>query len=81
MEWEVWLADGTVMDSRRHVWSDVPDRILVVRWWDGPAKGVHWGDSIYGDPATWKAGEIVADELFQQVFHQAQETRTPPSKR
>lgn len=79
MEWLVFLADGTTRDSRTCRWADVPDRILVVRWWDGPRKGIHWGDSLYGDPSTWKAGEIVTDEAFRQAMERARGHRHPPA--
>lgn len=82
VEWRVWLADGSIMDSSRHTWAEVPDRILVVRWWDAEKKqkGVHWGDSNYGLPGTWKGGEIVDDATFGEVLAAAQAAVIPPSK-
>jgi hypothetical protein len=81
VEWEVWLADGSRMDSRHHAWTDVPDGILVVRWWDDRDKGINWGDGYYGEPSTRKAGTTVEDELFQQILNEAQAVSIPPSQR
>jgi hypothetical protein len=80
-EFEVWLADGSRVDSRTCCWADVPDGILVVRWWGPRDKGINWGDGIYGDPATHKACAIVDDALFQRVLEEAQATTTRPSER
>lgn len=87
IEWIVWLADGdgtkvTTMDSAHHKWEDVPDRVLVIRWWDHDKKqkGIHWGDSNYGLPGTWKGGEIIDDEVFADVYFAAQAATTPPSQ-
>lgn len=73
MGWEVWLADGSTMNSTEHKWEDVPDGILVVRWWNKEKrqKGIHWDDSYYGDPNTWKAGAFVDDEKFQAAMNEA----------
>jgi hypothetical protein len=82
MEWEAYLAGGEVVTSRdRPRWTDLPPRILVVRWWDGPRKGVHWGDSLYGDPSTWVAGVIVSDEEFARTMERARHNVLPPSRR
>jgi len=71
------------MDSSSHQWDDVPNRILAVRWWDHDKKqkGVHWGDSNYGLPGTWKGGEIVDDDTFEEALAKAQAAAVPPSKR
>lgn len=73
MGWEVWLKDGSTMNSAEHKWEDVPDGILVVRWWNKEKrqKGIHWGDSYYGEPGTWKIGEVVEDERFQAAMAEA----------
>jgi hypothetical protein len=80
-EWEVWLADGTRMSSAEHEWEDVPDGILVLRWWGPHGKGVNWGDGIYGHPATHKQAAYVSDEKFRRVLAEAQATTVPPSAR
>lgn len=80
-EWIVWLADGSTMDSAHHRWSDVPDRVLVVRWWGEKTKGINWGDSLYGEPGTYKGGVIVDDDLFQRVLATAQKEMVKPSER
>lgn len=81
MEWEVWLADGTTRDSARHTWEEVPDGVICVWWWDGPRKGFHWGDSIYGHPSTWKGGRVIADGDFHRIMENARGYRNPPSQR
>lgn len=81
MEWQVWLADGTTRDSARHRWDDVPDSILVVRWWSPQRNGVLWGDSAYGHPATLRGSADVADDVFQRALAAAQATTVPPSGR
>jgi hypothetical protein len=81
MEWEVWLVDGTTLSSVGHEWDDVPDGVLVLRWWGPNGKGVNWGDGIYGHPATAKQAGWVSDEEFARVLAEAQATTLPPSKR
>jgi len=81
VEWEAYLAGGEVVTSQERPWVDVPPRILVVRSWDGPRKGIHWGDSLYGDPATWVAGVIVSDGEFTRTMERARRNVLPPSRR
>lgn len=81
MEWEVWLADGTTRDSRTCSWMDVPDGVLVVRYWGPKGKGINWGDGLYGDPSTIKQAGWVSDEEFAAVLARAKEQTTLPSKR
>lgn len=80
-EWEVWLADGTTRNSRDHSWDDVPDGVLVVRYWGPRGKGVNWGDGLYGHPATIRQAGYVSDEEFAKVLAEAQKQTVPPTKR
>lgn len=80
MEWEVWLDDGTARDSSTHTWDDVPDGVLVVRYW-GDRSGVNWGDGLYGRPDTYRAAAMVSDEMFARTLATAQSQHTPPSQR
>lgn len=80
MEWEVWLTNNRRFTSKDMAWEDLPDGILVVRWW-GKTKGINWGDGLYGDPSTLKNAGIVSDEEFAQVLAEAKATTEPPSKR
>jgi hypothetical protein len=80
-EWEVWLADGTIRSSVGHEWDDVPDGVLVLRWWGPRGKGVTWGDAIYGHPATHKQAGYVSDATFARVLAEALATTLPPGAR
>lgn len=79
MRWKVWLADGTTRDSSRHTWEEVPDGVLVVRWWGEKGKGINWGDGLYGHPATLKQAAMVSDEVFERVLKEAQGANEPPA--
>jgi hypothetical protein len=81
MEWEVWLADGTTRNSRAHRWEDVPDGILVLRWWGPHGKGINWSDGLYGHPATHKQAGFVSDEEFSRAMEAAKASTSPPSQR
>lgn len=80
-EWEVWLADGTTRNSREHAWGDVPDGILVLRWWGPTDKGINWGDGRYGRPDTQRNAGLVSDEEFARVLAVAQAAAISPSQR
>jgi hypothetical protein len=80
-EWEVWLADGSTLDSRQARWDDPWDGVLVMRWWKPPQKGICWGDSNYGLFETVKNGAIVSDEVFNRALKDAHERSNPPSER
>lgn len=75
------MKDGSRITSQTHQWPDVPDGILVVRWWGPRGKGVNWGDGLYGDPATLKQAGYVPDDEFARVLAEAKATKIPPSKR
>lgn len=75
--WIVWLSDGTTRASRDHRWEDVPDGVLVVRWWGPSGDGINWGDGLYGDPASHKQAAMVSDEAFARVLAEAQATTEP----
>lgn len=77
MRWKVWLADGTTSDSASCGWEDVPDGVLVVRWWGPNGQGINWGDGIYGHPATHKQAAMVADEEFARVLAEAHGCNSP----
>jgi hypothetical protein len=81
MEWEVWLADGSTLNSTQVRWDDPWDGVLVMRWWKGQQKGVCWGDSNYGLYETVKNGAIVSDEVFNRALKDAHERCNPPSQR
>lgn len=81
VEWEVWLADGSTLDSTQARWDDPWDGVLVMRWWKGPRKGICWGDSNYGLYETVKNGVIVSDEIFNRALKDAHERCNPPSQR
>ena len=81
MEWEVWLADGSVLNSNQCFWDDPWDGVLVFRWWKGNQQGICWGDSNYGLSETIKNGVIVADEVFDRALEEAHVRSDPPSKR
>ena len=70
------------MDSSFAHWGEVQKKsgVQVVRWWDGKRKGIHWGDSLYGDPLTWAAGEVIETKKFQAILKQAQAAIEPPLK-
>lgn len=80
-EWEVWLADGRRLTSLDCTWADVPDGILVVRWWGPKGKGINWGDGLYGLPSTLKNAGIVTDAEFARILAEAQLQVKPPSGR
>jgi hypothetical protein len=80
-EWEVWLADESTRDSRRHTWDDDWDGVLVVRWWGPSGKGINWGDGRYGLSRTIKNGVLVADDVFARVMRASRAANVPPSKR
>jgi hypothetical protein len=79
-EWEVWLADGRRLTSADIEWADLPDGILVVRYW-GARNGVNWDDGLYGHPATLKAAGMTDDETFAAVLYEAKRSHVPPSQR
>lgn len=81
MEWEVWLADGRVINSTTHQWDDNWDGVLVVRWWGPNGHGINWGDGLYGHPATHKQAAMVSNEVFEAVLEDAYGHSNPPSKR
>lgn len=81
MEWEVWLADGRRLTSEDSTWAEVPDGILVQRYWGTPGKGVNWGDGLYGRPDTLKAAGMTDDEVFASVLVEAKASKIPPSER
>jgi hypothetical protein len=81
IEWEVWLADGSTLDSTRASWDDPWDGVLVFRWWNGSRKGVCWGDSNYGLFQTVKNGMIVDDDVFNRALEDAHGRSNPPSQR
>jgi hypothetical protein len=81
IEWEVWLADGSTLDSGHTDWDDPWDHVLVLRWWKGRQKGICYGDSNYGLHGTIKNGAIVADDVFSTALEEAHGRRNPPSQR
>ena len=84
-EWEVWLNDGTTRNSAQHTWDDVPDGILVVRYWKHPkfGKGINWDNGgFYGPPdETMRTEGRVSDEEFAKVLAAARASTVPPSGR
>lgn len=79
MRWRVWLADGTVRDSATCRWEDVPDGVLVLRWWGPNGKGINWGDGIYGWPGSHKQAAMVSDAEFARVLAEAHGDSNPPA--
>ena len=78
--WEARLKDGRWFTSQQCQWSDLPEyQILVIRWYDAAKKqkGIHFGDSYYGEPGTWKACGEVSDEEFQQAMDEARARSWP----
>jgi hypothetical protein len=81
-EWEVWLVDGTRLNSAEHEWPAGARGVLVVRAWGGPfGDTVSWGEAYYGRPDTWAMEGRVSDEEFRRVLAEAQATLLPPSGR
>ena len=81
MQWMVWLADGRRLTSTETAWDDVPNGILVLRYWGAPGNGVAWGDGLYGRPDTLKGAGMTDDRTFAATLAEAQATRLPPSAR
>lgn len=79
LKWKVWLADGTTRDSSRDRWEDVPDGVLVLRWWGPKGNGINWGDGIYGHPSTHKQAAIVPDDVFNFALEDARGCNNPPA--
>jgi hypothetical protein len=80
-EWEVYLDDGSTMNSAQHAWDDVPERIIALKVWYPTKKLLLWGLSHYGRPDTLKAGVDVDDSTFQAVLEQACAEARRPSER
>ncbi len=78
MQWIVWLKDGRRLTSTETAWADVPDGILVLRYWGAPGNGVIWDDGMYGRPDTLKAAGMTDDATFAAVLAEAQATHQPP---
>lgn len=76
--WKVWLDDGSILDSDRHTWSDVPDigiEVLFTYHWTlhDPPRPTRmawsgWDEySIPGDPGGPKLGRTMGNEAFEAL--------------
>lgn len=89
IEWELWFADGSRLNSSEGVWPTAEEArsrggVLVVRVWNHPSFGkvVNWDNGgFYGHPDSMIVEGRVSDQEFARILAEAQAVRTAPSER
>ena len=67
--WRAYLDDGSIWDSDRHAWADVPDGMQVLFTYHPGGTRIAWSGSdeyILPDGGT-KLGRLMLDDVFEAL--------------